>query len=170
MAARRSFVICVVRARTTVLTVNVAREVPVKIETGPSNSGIRCLGNNAKALLINILEHERGVVPTELPARIIQWVRGAVEHADFGMEEFGEIIVVSVYDDGTLTNVSITNSSAVEAVGGFPTDSLGESESEETDTSHKQKDKADESHLLSPCSLSFGTPKALAKEDDQMSG
>jgi hypothetical protein len=75
-----------------------------------------------------------------------------------------------MYDDRTLTNVSITNGPAVEAVRGFPTDNLGESESEETDTSHKEKDEADKPDLLSPCSLLFRTPKALGKEVDQMSG
>jgi hypothetical protein len=85
MAACRGFVVCVIRPCTAVLAVNIAREVPVKIETGPSNGRIRCLGDNSKALLVNLLEHEGGVVPTETPARIIQWVRGAVEHTDFRM-------------------------------------------------------------------------------------
>jgi hypothetical protein len=74
----------------------------------------------------------------------------AIEDPDFGMFEVGEVIVVTMNNDGTIADVS-----GVETIGRFATDSLGKSECKEADASHKRQDDANETELFTPCSLLF---------------
>jgi hypothetical protein len=164
MAARGLVVVCSVRPFATELTVNVAREVPVKVDAGPRNCRVRRLGDKPEASLINLLEHKRSVISAETPTRIFKRIRSAVEHGkSLGVEELGEIVVIAMDYDGAFADEGIADAPAMETIGGLPTNGLGESESEETDSSHEQQDKADKPHLLSPRSLSFGIPEALEK-------
>jgi hypothetical protein len=139
MAAGGCFVVCVVRSLVAELTVDIAREVPVKVHSGPRDSRVRSLGNSAKAVLVNFLEHKRSVISAKTPTRVIKWVRGAVEHRrSRWMKELGKIIVVAMDDNRASTDEGIADVSAVETIGRFPTNTLSESESEEADSGHEK--------------------------------
>ena len=146
------------------LTINITREIPIKIETIPGNSRIRRLRDKPEASLVDVLKHKRGVISAKTPTRIFEWVRVTVEHStSLGMAELGKIVVISMDDDRAFADEGIADVSAVKTIGRLSTDALGKSESEETDTSHQKQDKTDKPHLLSPCPLSFRAPKACDK-------
>jgi hypothetical protein len=164
MTAGGRFVVCVVHPSTAELTVNIAREVPVKVGAGPRDSRIRRLGDNPETLLVNFLEHKGSVVSAEIPTRIIKRVRSAVKNRkSLGVDELGEIVVIAMDDNGTLADVRTANVPAMKTIRRLPTNALSESESKETDSSHEKEDKADKSDLFSPRSLPFRAPQALGK-------
>ena len=46
------------------LTEDVAWEVPVEIDTIPTDSRVRSLSDEPKTVLVGFLEHERGIIAT----------------------------------------------------------------------------------------------------------
>jgi hypothetical protein len=139
MATRTHFVVCGVCPVTAVLAINITREVPVKIGAVSSDSRVRRLGDHSEASLIDVLEHEGGVVSAEIPTKVEEWVCGAIESSTGrGVNEFGEIVVVAVDDNGTITYVGFADSAAVETIRGCSTDGLGKSKGKETNTGHEK--------------------------------
>jgi hypothetical protein len=139
MTARPHFVVCGVYPGIAVLTIDIAGKIPVKIGAGSGDSRVRRLSDHSEASLIDVLEHERSIIPGETPTRVIKWVCSAVEHSTgLGVKEVGEIVVVAVDDNGAIAYVGFADSAAVETIRGFPTNTLGKSKSKETDASHEE--------------------------------
>lgn len=76
------------------------------------------------------------------------------------MLELGEIVVVTMNDDRGVSDIVRSNCTSVVSVWRGTADTLGESESQETDTRHHEEDQADDAHFLSPGTLLFGTRNA----------
>lgn len=90
------------------------------------------------------------------------------------MLEIGKIIVKPVHDDRAVFYLACVISVWRRSTHGF-----GESECEETDSSHELQDDTEETHFLTPGSLLFGTTDAcgggyqrqkIEVRDDQIMG
>lgn len=145
----------------TVLAVDVARKVPIQEQPTPVDScDTRALRprHHGVTSLVNLLEEERGIVASQVPATDVEWICGAIEgRSGGGVAEVGEIVVVSVNDDRAISDISIANGTSMKSIWRFATNTLREPEGEETYATHEEKDQADEAHLFPPGSLLFRT-------------
>lgn len=133
------------------LVVHIAGEIPIHVPIGSGDGGVGCLRDIGLAVLIHVLEHERDIGCSCVPVSDEDGIRLAIEVADFGVMEVGEIVVVPMYDDG-----AVLDRTSVVTIGRFATHSLGETEGKETDACHKGEDDTEEAHFLTPCTLLFG--------------
>jgi len=129
------------------------REVPSHRPRRPinrRNPRIVARSDDPSAVLVDLLEHETRILPSSHVVRREERVLRSVELADGRMEPVSEVVGVSVDDER-----SFLDGSGESSVGGCSTDGFGEAEGEETDGCHEEQDERDETHLLSPGSLSF---------------
>lgn len=164
MAIRGIFISSYIDAARAKLIVDVAREVPIEHITIASDTRAWTLSDEPKTVLVCLLKQKRGIIACHIPPALEQRVGLAIEDGGgLRMFEFGEIIVEAMDDDG-----AVANSSGVEAVRGLAAHTLRKSECEVTDTSHKNKDDAKETHFLTPGPLLLGTPDAYEHEVRQV--
>ena len=109
-------------------------------------------------MLVDFLEHERDIRPSDVPVALEQRVRVVVKRASVGMVKLGEVIIPAVNDDG-----AISDRACAESCGWSSTNGLREPECNETDTSHENRNNTEKPHLLSPSTLLFGRADTCGK-------
>jgi hypothetical protein len=141
------------RFRGTILTVDVAREVPSHSSTiiGIGNARVFGRGDDAGTLLVDILEQEAEILSASHVLIHVQGVLRAVKESRYcRMFVCTESVIVSVNDNRVTLDLSTLDPERLNT-----TDGLSESESNETDNSHEREDDTDDSDFFSPCTLSF---------------
>lgn len=134
-----------------VLVIHIAWEIPIKVAIASGDGRIASLRDKLLAVLIHVLEHERDIGRSSIPSANKDGVRLAIEIAHLWVLEVGEIVIKTMDNDR-----AIFDGTGFVAIRWSATHGLGEAEGEETDTCHKRKDDAEETHFLTPCPLLFG--------------
>ena len=148
-----------VDTRVATLTIDVAGEIPVQVPTTASDRRVCCFGDKAATALIDILEKEGYIGPARIPTSGVQRVlcSGPCPHGR--MVKVGEVVVVTVDDNGGGLDFS-----GMESIGRRATDGQRETECKEANASHEGEDDTKEAYLLSPCPLLLGCPDAASSE------
>ena len=148
-----------VDTRVATLTIYVAGEIPVQVTITAGDGRIRRFGDEVSTALIDFLEKEGYIVPSRIPASCEQRVLIPGPCPDGRMVEVGEVVVVTMDDNGRGLDFS-----GMVSIWGCATNGQGEAECKETDAGHESEDDAEEAYLLPPCPLLFGCSDATSSE------
>lgn len=134
------------------LVIYIAREIPIQISLVPTDTRRPGLGDQAKAVLVDVLEQKTRVRPSEIPSTLNERISLSVEcGACVRVLEVAEIVIVPMDDHRAVLDVPCVVPIRRVSAHGFR-----ESESKETDTSHECQDDTDQPHFLTPGPLLFG--------------
>lgn len=110
--------------------------------------------------MIDVLEKEGYIVPSRIPTACIERVLVSGPRSYGRMIKAGEVVVVTMDDNGG--GLYFTG---MVSIGGLATNGQGETERKETDAAHEGEDDTEKANLLSPCPLLFWCSHATGSEE-----
>jgi len=148
-----------VDTRVASLTIDVAGEIPVQVPIASGDRRVCCFGDELATLLIDILKKERYIVPGHIPTSFEQRVLSSGPRSDGRVVKVGEVVIVTMDDNGRGLDFS-----GMESSRGRATNGQCEAKCEETDAGHEREDETEEAYLLSPGPLLLGCSDATNSE------